>query len=288
MKYTIFQFNQKKAVEYGLNLKDLAILHWFTDFNNTDRMMPQIVDGKTFYWVKYQAIINDLPVLEVKTKDGIYRILKKLSRIGILDHTTIKRDGTYSYYKKGAKFIDLLWVSDEKSEGYGQKTVGGTDEKSEQIDSSITDNSSIKNPPKIDIPDYINKESFDEWIDYRKKDLKKPLTQRSANIMFKTLKYYTKQQQSAYIDKAIESKWASVYPPHTGNTPQKPLYEGDERIMLFDAHREYLKQTYSQELLLMASDNIIAKLDKQQIKPLSGVEAVEAIIGEINDDTTSY
>ena len=98
MKYTIEGFNQAKAVELGLCVADLIILRWFVDFADTEKMVKRIIDGKEYYWIKYEGLLEDLPILSI-TKDTLYRRLKGLVEKEILEHITLKEAGTYSFYR---------------------------------------------------------------------------------------------------------------------------------------------------------------------------------------------
>lgn len=108
MKYTILGFSQKKAVELGLNTKDLLILRWFVDFLGSGRMSRKVINGIEYYWVDYSGVIKELPILYTEKHDTIYRVLKKLDKIGILEHATLKQGGTWSYYKLGYRYIELI------------------------------------------------------------------------------------------------------------------------------------------------------------------------------------
>ncbi|MGO0903500.1 hypothetical protein ACYZFO_10915 [Clostridioides difficile] len=138
MKYTILGFSQKKAVELGLNTKDLLILRWFVDFLGSGRMARKLINGIEYYWVDYSGVIKELPILYTEKHDTIYRVLKKLDKIGILEHATLKQGGTWSYYKLGYRYIELI------SDSYQQ--VGNKSDCSE-----INPNHSDKNPTQTDI-----------------------------------------------------------------------------------------------------------------------------------------
>lgn len=106
MKYTIFEFNQEKAVEYNLDIEDLLLLRWITDF--TTRIPAKIINEEKYYWIKYEELLKDLPILRFKSKDRLYRKLDELVQKGILIHQTVKVGGTYSYYGFGENYGDLL------------------------------------------------------------------------------------------------------------------------------------------------------------------------------------
>ncbi|NFD28820.1 hypothetical protein EXN57_02135 [Clostridium botulinum] len=107
MKYTIHGFNQEKAIKFGLDNDDLLILRYFIDFKDSGAMISKILKDRTFYWIKYEAILEQLPILKLK-KDSVYRRLKKMCKSEILEHKTIKKNGTYSFYSVGKAYIELV------------------------------------------------------------------------------------------------------------------------------------------------------------------------------------
>jgi hypothetical protein len=132
MKYTILGFRQEKLVEHGLDLTDALILRELHDFKATGRMVEKTVNGKQMFWVKYSSLIENLPVLGIKTNDSVYRRMMKMVDAGVLEHETLKECGTFSFFAFTPLSDEMQYASDEKSEGYGSKVGGGTDEKSEQ------------------------------------------------------------------------------------------------------------------------------------------------------------
>ena len=66
MKFTFMGFLQSKAIEMGLDDKDLAILRYFIDFKDSGKMVMRIIDDKPFYWLKSDALIEELPILGIK------------------------------------------------------------------------------------------------------------------------------------------------------------------------------------------------------------------------------
>lgn len=131
MKYTIEGFNQAKAVELGLCVADLIILRWFVDFAGTEKMVKRIIDGKEYYWIKYEGLLEDLPILSI-TKDTLYRRLKGLVEKEILEHITLKEAGTYSFYRLSKNYLALItdggnYLSKKNPTGYGKKSDRGTE-----------------------------------------------------------------------------------------------------------------------------------------------------------------
>ena len=66
MKFTILGFSQPAAYDLGLDVNDLAILRWFIDFKESGYMNKKVIDGKEFYLVIYDYVLEDLPILYMK------------------------------------------------------------------------------------------------------------------------------------------------------------------------------------------------------------------------------
>jgi len=79
MKYSIL-INQKLAYDNKLDLDiiDLAIFEYVKDFCHCSGIQTIIDKGKTYYWISYQKVIDDMPILGINKKDSIYRRIKKL------------------------------------------------------------------------------------------------------------------------------------------------------------------------------------------------------------------
>lgn len=126
MKYTMLGFNQEEAIKMNLDLIDLAILRYFVDFRDTNKMVMEIIDDKPFYWIDYKTLIESIPIINIKSKDVLRRRLKKLEDKNILLHFCKKDKGTYSFYAIGPEYEKLLEGATEKSNGTTQKSNGTT------------------------------------------------------------------------------------------------------------------------------------------------------------------
>ena len=105
MKFEIYGFNQQKAIKLGLDDRDLIILRCFVD--NRFLMSDLIIDEKAYYLVKYDDFVEYLPIIKFK-KDTIYRHFKNLTDKGVLIHKTVKKHGTWSFYRLGENYDYLI------------------------------------------------------------------------------------------------------------------------------------------------------------------------------------
>lgn len=115
MKNSICGFNQENAVKMGLKGNDLLVLRWLVDFSASPKMNKTMHGGTVYYWVDYQAVLNDLPILDVSKQQLRKGIFQRLVDAGILIRQTVKKKGddggTYSTFAFGKNY-DLL-ISDE-------------------------------------------------------------------------------------------------------------------------------------------------------------------------------
>ena len=107
MMYCIEGFNQEKAIEFGLNFKELLILKWFKLFANSKRMKRITYQGEDFYWIFHKHILEELPILEIKTTRSVRRILNALVFKGMLRKIVIRQKLTF-YSIVYEKFLQLL------------------------------------------------------------------------------------------------------------------------------------------------------------------------------------
>lgn len=122
MKYTIHGFSQREAIRLKLDNDDLLLLRWLSDFSHSRKMKSEVIKGITYYWINYQTLCEDLPIIAMN-KRNMARRFKGLSDKKILLHETIKINGTFSYYGFGEAFEDL--ISDDSDGGYTKNGIGG-------------------------------------------------------------------------------------------------------------------------------------------------------------------
>ena len=108
MEYVVHGFSQEKAIELGLDDRDLLILRWFINFRDNGKMATKIIKEDKYYWIDYQGIIEDLPIMKIKNADSVYRRLKKMAKVRVLKHETVRAGGVFSYYTVGENYPALV------------------------------------------------------------------------------------------------------------------------------------------------------------------------------------
>lgn len=85
MKYTIL-INQYSAVANGLNLDliDLAIFDFIKDFVNSTSCIKMHTPEGIYFWVSHKLIIEEMPLLNIKTNQGLLKRIDNLINAGVL------------------------------------------------------------------------------------------------------------------------------------------------------------------------------------------------------------
>lgn len=108
MKFTIMGFNQREAINLNLSTDELLLLRFFVDFKESGAMTTKENEGKTYYWVNYSYVLENLPILGNISKRTLMRKFDNLVDNNVLEKYTHKSGGTFSCYKTGVNYIKLI------------------------------------------------------------------------------------------------------------------------------------------------------------------------------------
>lgn len=235
MKNSILGFSQEKLMKFGLDIKDAMLLRYFVDFRGTGKMKSIIIDDICYYWLCYDSLRNDIPILGINTNDGLRKRLKKLENKKILGHYHKLEGGSYSYYSLGENYIDLINdKGEEKVIGTIAPEVVANSCTSEEGSSSNNDN---KKETKIDefINNYTkNSELIEALKDFLKmrKAIKRPLTDRALKVILKNLDKLAQDdnEKIAILEQSIVNCWQRVFKINTTNIQNKKEFNNDDYI----------------------------------------------------------
>lgn len=131
MKYTI-TINQYAAVKNNLDLDliDLAIFDFIKDFANSANCVKINTPEGVFFWISHKLIMDSMPLLGIKSNQGIKRRVDNLINAGLLKKHPDCEKYRQTLYAFGENFDKLLF-SDESSEPATeftnqQRKLGGT------------------------------------------------------------------------------------------------------------------------------------------------------------------
>lgn len=141
MRFTIEGFSQARLVELGLGYVEAALLRWLVDFAHTGKMR-EITDegGRRLWWVRYDTVAADLPVLGISNVEVMRRRFARLVVAGVLVHQHVQQRGRFSYYGFGPQYESLIadtdHQTDQSSEGREEQDHP-TDESSEDDEEGV-------------------------------------------------------------------------------------------------------------------------------------------------------
>ncbi len=125
-------FSQKAVLDiiesgHKIDVADLLILRWFADFSHTGKMTKMIEGNDTYYWINYQTVLDDLPILNIGKRMLAAR-LQKMVDAGILKSILKKSGGIFTMYGFGDKYEMLISDSVQKNAGVVNKFTEGVNE----------------------------------------------------------------------------------------------------------------------------------------------------------------
>jgi uncharacterized phage protein (TIGR02220 family) len=152
------QFNQAKAIEWGLSLQEAILMEWYF---RLPTWANQVMDGsgETWYFGSRNKVIDDLPLLTDKP-DTVYRWTKVLVKKGLIE---IAKFNNQDYIKITDKGRLWKWLPGETSSEQSDSHPSEVGQPSEEGSDSHPTNYNTKNTliTKDHIEDLIN-----EVIDY--------------------------------------------------------------------------------------------------------------------------
>ncbi|NCD13307.1 MAG: hypothetical protein EOL93_12225, partial [Epsilonproteobacteria bacterium] len=101
MKFTI-TVNQKQALDLGItNINQAIILGFISEAHSWAE--PVVFEGEVYYWASRGIIASELELLGLK-EDTIYRHLKSLASLGLIDYIKINKKDCVKLTKKGKTY----------------------------------------------------------------------------------------------------------------------------------------------------------------------------------------
>lgn len=208
MKYTI-HVNQKQALEIGIvNINQAVIFDFLTGVAAWAE--PVVIDGDVYYWVARQKIAKELEILNFKP-DTIYRHLKSLIDIGVIDHIKSGVKDCIRITELGKSY----YISNEStmSDNNPSHYVGYPSESPSDIHPTYKTTKEHKTKSESVIENKIKnpetRELFYEYIELRKK-LKLQTTDKIITRLVN--KYIEYGGKKIIIENAITANWKDFYP----------------------------------------------------------------------------
>ena len=157
MRYSILGFNQEKAVELGLDVKDLLLLSYIEEAIASPRMKHIVKDDIAYVWLQHDKIREDLPILDIKER-SLLNYITKLESLGLIMRESVhnsKGRGSTVYYTITEKCEELKYDHTQKIAGENERPLAkncGSDNKLSFIDSKLDNPTTNVVAPTRNIP----------------------------------------------------------------------------------------------------------------------------------------
>ncbi len=118
MQYNI-NINQKAAIDAGMiaDVVDLCIFDFLQKFTNSP-FCKRMSEGEVSYFnVPYQKIVTELPIIGIKTSDGIYRRFKRLELCGLVQFHPDNAKNNMVWFCWGRSYDKMFFTPGQPSEG---------------------------------------------------------------------------------------------------------------------------------------------------------------------------
>lgn len=251
------KYNKSKYFKYDINSEPIILSKITTDIllkcpNPSNCISLYIFYYYTAKWQKTNQPMATTGYVQKGLKWGLSKVQKtkkQLKQIGLIedikqiDPDTKKIKGWYIK-------INFIWSKENadkliqkttplETTGVDQKTTpskshplesrGGNALSTNNINALSTNNKKntkkkispfkffMEYLPKEFIKNKDTKESIKNFIQFRKKEKKNPLTERSIKIICNKFQKYTPMDLKNSIDDSIMSGWSGVFPPKNGN-----------------------------------------------------------------------
>ena len=185
MKYTIL-INQFAAIRSGLDLDliDLCIFDFIKDFSNSQTCVKLQTPQGPYFWISHSLVIESMPLLNIKTKQGIIKRIDNLVNAGLLVKHPQCDMYSKTLYQFGANY-ELLTFTPEadtlKPEftPLNESLRGGIQKFRGPVNESLGDNNIIYNNNKYNNGEPKNKFSGSLFQELEKEKAKKTLFSNS-------------------------------------------------------------------------------------------------------------
>jgi len=96
MRNFIFEFEQEKALEFGLKLNELLLLDYMFKFFHADRIKRQRKGERFYCRLTYNKVLGDLPILRIKERQ-LRNMIICLEKKGIVERFSELKNQMYLY-----------------------------------------------------------------------------------------------------------------------------------------------------------------------------------------------
>lgn len=254
MKYSIL-INQKSFFEsFGesLDITDAALFSFVFDFLGTGIASKVTEGGIDYFWISHKLVIREMPILKLKTKDAVYRRMRKLAQAGLIERNPDA--STKPHYRIGKDALPMFFSVErrESIRGVGDSSEGGSEIHPPLVYKDQTTSDQIKGETPLKSPkiekftkqeaalrffaklgdSFKNHDQFPillgEFLGERW-NMRKPMTIVAVNRMLNSWEGFEIEEICEGLTVAINGRYQGVF-PRKGKKEETISAEAEERL----------------------------------------------------------
>lgn len=209
-----------KQVELKLDVTDLLIINHLADFPNRKKVTKIILDDKIFFWVSYNTIIEELPIIDIK-KQALSDRLAKMVELGILERRiqTYGSSANMTFFRIDDLYERLKYkdYSNSQTQDVSYSTTTSCNSQTQDVNNIVNNN--IVNIEKEDTK-VSKKEYENEFVERMYKLYPTQCPCRNVSLgkcskdkdrIRKLLKTYSMEQIENVIKNEVETKYGKSW-----------------------------------------------------------------------------
>jgi hypothetical protein len=157
MKFNI-NINQERLSDYDITLQDACVLDWLYGMFGSDSERVSEKRIKGFTWISLPHLIEDMPLLGIKTNSGASKLIKRIKSLGFIE--TFTERSTSKLYAKPTEKLRSIYFGSKSSKTYPQVLADSTQvlqDTNQYTNTNTLNNTISEEEKKGKLPDSLGK-----------------------------------------------------------------------------------------------------------------------------------
>lgn len=236
--------NNVRLAEWGINITQGALVDLINQASSWAKAV--VIDGVTYYWMSFGKVCEELPSVFNK-EDTVYRQYKVLKEKGIIEHFKMDGKDYVRLTEKGCEWNKFEPIRDSgKNPSVGNQPEQTRKKIRESSEKNPTDNNNnnkynqdqnnppvspqgeplpaetkksqlsveVENPETVDLPDYVNRESWVAYCQMRKAKRSAIKTKKTLELCLRDLEKHSGGDPKlaiAILEQSTANCWTGIF-----------------------------------------------------------------------------
>lgn len=193
-----------KTQQIGVDIVDLGILSVIADMSNRASIKKVLLKDGQYSWISYNAILEDLPIIDIDRRQ-LSRRIAKLQSFDLVKCVVERQKGigTFTYIRVGEAYETITYCTDrQESQGGVHFCHPGSQESAAKDYNTIQDNNTEEEKEKNAYAREISVAAEDDTI---------PYTRKRANANYGKNNNMPQAQKEPQVPDYLREQWQRWY-----------------------------------------------------------------------------